>query len=141
MSTADAVLDPTTLQLEETMILEKLKPFRSATYDQYDILYAAHVKRMYTYVDDIIVLEFNKFTENLLDEKAITRNKLLNAIENFPYIYQYKINKDMNDGKDDTDMNDGNLDNKVNNKVDYTAWMRFTDEAFNFRPYQPCIIS
>ena len=128
MSAVEAVLDPTTIQLEESFSLEnKLKPYRSTTYDKYDILYASHLKRMYTYVDDTIKLEFNKFTENLLDEKEITRNQLLNAIDNFPYKYQYKINKDENKDK-----------NKV---IDFSAWIRFTDEAFNYRPYQPCVIS
>ena len=128
MSAVEAVMDPTTIQLEESVSLEnKLKPYRSTTYDKYDILYASHMKRMYTYVDDTIKLEFNKFTENLLDEKEITRNQLLNAIDNFPYKYQYKINKDENKDK-----------NKV---IDFSAWIRFTDEAFNYRPYQPCVIS
>ena len=121
MSTFDALLDPTTLQLEETMPLEnKLKPFRSTEYDQYDILYAAHMTRMYAYVDANIKLEFNKFTENLLDEKKITRIQLLNAIDTFTY----------------------KEENKEENKViDFSAWSRFKDEAFNYRPYQPCIIS
>lgn len=129
MSAIEAVLDPTTIQLEETMSLEnKLKPFRSTIYDQYDVLYAVHMKRMYKYVDTTLIFEFNKFTENLLDEHEINRNQLLNAIDNFSYINQYKIDKDEN--KED--------ENKV---INFTAWMRFTDEAFNYRPYQPCIIS
>ena len=117
-----------TVNLSETITLKK---YRCANYDQYDILYASHMKRMYINVDETIKNEFNKFTENLLDENQITRNQLLNAIDNFPYKFQYKIKKDGN--------NDGNNDDTQ--LLNYSQWTRFTDEAFNYRPYQPCIIS
>ena len=109
----------TTTEVEEQVtITENLKPFRSINYDKYDILYAAHMKTMYNYVESDIKEEFNTFTENLIDENAICRNKLLNAIDAFKY---------------------NNTDSNTN--TGYSSWMRFTDSAFNYRPYQPCIIS
>jgi hypothetical protein len=95
-----------------------LQPFRASNYDKFDILYATHVKRMYLYVEDDIKEEFNTYTKNLINEEAISRFKLLDAIDNFKY--KYKL---------------------LNDKYDYSNWMRFTDEAFNYRPHQPCIIS
>ena len=65
---------------ELVTITENLKPFRSNNYDKYDILYAAHMKRMYVYVETDIKEEFNTYTENIIDEQAICRIKLLNAI-------------------------------------------------------------
>ena len=103
---------------ELVTITENLKPFRSNNYDKYDILYAAHMKRMYVYVETDIKEEFNTYTENIIDDQAICRIKLLNAIDTFKY--KFKLLK--------------NTDN-------YKNWMKFTDEAFNYRPYQPCIIS
>ena len=117
---------------EKVTITVNPKPFRGINYDNYDILYAAHMKRMFIYVESDIKEEFNIFTENLIDENAICRNRLLNAIDSLPYKFQYKsiINNDNdNDTKTITDTNT------------YSNWMRFTDEAFNYRPYQPCIIS
>ena len=76
------------------------------------------MRRLYEYVETDIKEEFNTFTEHLIDENAISRHQLLDAIDTFKY--KYKLLK--------------NTDN-------YSNWMRFTDEAFNYRPYQPCIIS
>ena len=112
------------IKVDETVtITENLKPFRSSNYDKFDDkfdkLYAAHMKTMYNYVESDIKEEFNTFTENLIDEEeAISRFKLLDAIDNFKY--KYKL---------------------LNDKCDYSNWMKFTDEAFNYRPHQPCIIS
>lgn len=107
--------------IQNIKIEEELKPFRCSNYDKYDILYAAHMKTMYKYVENDIKEEFNTFTENLINENSISRDKLLNAIDTFKY--QYKLLKN----------------NDTNN--DYTNWLRFTDAAFNYRPYQPCVIS
>jgi hypothetical protein len=113
-----------TIKIEENVtITEPLKPFRCSNYDKYDILYAAHMKTMYKYVENDIKEEFNIFTENLINENSISRDKLLNAIDTFKY--QYKLLKN-----NDTDTNN-----------DYSNWLRFTDAAFNYRPYQPCVIS
>lgn len=109
-------------QIEKNVtITEPLKPFRCSNYDKYDILYASHMKTMYKYVENDIKEEFNTFTENLINENSISRDKLLNAIDTFKY--QYKLLKN----------------NDTNNE--YSNWLRFTDAAFNYRPYQPCIIS
>jgi len=128
MSEAIAIANETTsittiTEVEEKVtITEHIKPkiFRCIHYDQYDVLYATHMKRMYAYVENDIKIEFTKFTEHLIDEEnAISRNKLLDAIDEFKHILL--------------------KNNDTNN--DYKNWIRFTDEAFNYRPYQPCIIS
>jgi hypothetical protein len=105
---------------EEVTITETTKPFRGINFDKYDILYAAHMKTMYNYVESDIKEQFNTFTEHLIDEYAICRNKLLDAIDAFKYKYN-------------------NTDNDTDN--DNRNWIRFTDAAFNYRPYQPCVIS
>ena len=102
-----------------------LQPFRASNYDKFDIVYATHMKHMYSYVEDDIKEAFNTYTENLIDEEAITRFKLLDAIDTFKYKFQ---NKSI-------------INNDTNTNNDYSNWIKFTDEAFNYRPYQPCIIS
>ena len=123
VSVANNICDTNKIE-EKVTITEHIKPkiFRCINYDQYDVLYATHMKRMYTYVENDIKIEFTKFTEHLIDEEnAISRNKLLDAIDEFKHIV-LKINN-------------ANINN------DYKHWVKFTDEAFNYRPYQPCIIS
>ena len=93
----------------------KLKPYRITKYDEQDKTYATHMKYMYQNVDTNIKEQFDIFTENLLDDEYISRNNLLDAIQEF------------------TKQND--------NKVSCRSWGRFDDEAFNCRPYQPCCIS
>ena len=110
--------DTIKIEEEKNNSIENSKPYRAINYDNYDILYAKHVRRMYEYVETDIKEEFNTFTEQLIDDNAISRHQLLDAIDTFKY--KYKLLK--------------NTDN-------YSNWMRFTDEAFNYRPYQPCIIS
>ena len=107
------------VQWLERTLDEVLKPVRSAIYDNFDELYARHLKLKYVYVEVDIKEKFNKHTEQLLDERYICRNKLLDAIDTFKY--KSIIIKDIKD--------------------DYVGWVRFTDEAFNYRPHQPCIIS
>ena len=110
--------DTIKIEEEKKNSIENSKPYRASNYDNYDILYAKHVRRLYEYVETDIKEEFNTFTEQLIDDNAISRHQLLDAIDTFKY--KYKLLK--------------NTDN-------YSNWMRFTDEAFNYRPYQPCIIS
>jgi hypothetical protein len=121
--------DETTIKISDTthkdnesepiINVQLLKLFRSTVYDNFDELYARHLKLKYVYVEVDIKEEFNKHTEHLLDERYICRNKLLDAIDTFGY--KFMINK-----KD---------------KYAYSGWTGFTDEAFNYRPHQPCIIS
>jgi len=58
--------------------------------------------------------EFNKFTDGLMNEKYINRYKLLNAINDYKNTDLYKINP---------------------------LSTVFEDVAFNFRPYNNCVIS
>lgn len=113
--------DTTKIEIKSEPIInvQLLKSFRSTIYDNFDELYARHLKLKYVYVEVDIKEEFNKHTENLLDERYICRNKLLDAIDTFGY--KFMLNK-----KD---------------KYEYSGWTKFTDEAFNYRPHQPCIIS
>jgi hypothetical protein len=104
---------------ESVINVQLLKKYRCTNYDQFDVLYARHLKFIYINVEDDIKTDFDKFTENLLDEKEISRFKLLDAIDNFGY--KFMLNKQ--------------------NKYEYSGWSRFTDEAFNYRPHQPCTIS
>lgn len=129
----EEIISTSILPIETNIVIDDISPlikpkiYRCIKYDQYDILYAAHMKRMYKYVDDDIKNEFTKFTENLIDgEDAISRNKLLNAIDDFKctVIYNSIIKKDNKDAE-----------------YRFIQWMKFTDEAFNYRPYQPCVIS
>ena len=93
----------------------KLKPYRNIKYDEYDKKYATRMKTMYENVELHIKEQFDIFTEKLIDDNYISRNNLLDAIQDF------------------TKQN--------NNKVKYILWERFTDEAFNYRPWQTCCIS
>ena len=113
------ISDTIKVENDPTNTIEVLKPFRSAIYYNFDELYARHLKLKYVYVEVDIKEKFNKHTEQLLDERYICRNKLLDAIDTFKY--KSIIIKDIKD--------------------DYAGWVRFTDEAFNYRPHQPCIIS
>ena len=112
-------IETESIETESVETTPVLKPFRSNVYDNYDLLYANHMQYLYTYVELNIKNKFDIFTENLVYEKYINRNQLLNAIDNFKYKFVFTIK----------------------NKDEYLGWTKFSDEAFNYRPYQPCIIS
>jgi DNA polymerase sigma len=57
---------------------------------------------------------FNDFTDGLMDETHINRYSFLQAIDDY---------------------------NKTEESETYPLELRFQDAAFNYRPYQPCIIS
>jgi hypothetical protein len=78
----------------------------------YDIHDETYAKTLRTIECDNIA--FNIFTENLMDEPRINRYSLLDAIETYNLTPEAQL---------------------------YPLSQRFQDEAFNCRPYQPCIIS
>lgn len=101
--------------LEEKEELQ-LKKYRDAVYDIHDSTYATELKKSFSYIENDLKIKFMLFTDNLMDEKQINRFSLLKAIDDF-------------------DKNEKNI-SEINNH----EWMRFTDMAFNCRPYQPCSV-
>ena len=92
------------------------KKYRSELYDEYDIKYAIKLYESFQNVNNNLQKQFNKFTENLMDDKQISRYKLLDAIDNFQKSEKYK--------------------NICENDNSY-YWISFQELAFNYRPYQP----
>ena len=128
--------DLTTIIVDDIVPLLNSKPFRCSKYDQFDILYSSHMKRIFENVENDIKDAFTIFTGNLIyEEDAISRFKLLDSIDEFKctLIYNSILKKDKEDNKD-------NKDNKYWEDR-FIQWNKFTDEAFNYRPHQPCIIS
>ena len=79
----DNVYDENT-SAEGHTIIEERKKYRTYFYDQYDTKYATELKHcFYKYVNSSICDQFNKFTENLMDDPQISRSCLLNAIADF----------------------------------------------------------
>ncbi len=91
-------------------------------YDKYDELYAIELKRHFSKLSEDAQKEFNLFTDNLMVEKFINRNALLDAITDFKRTDYFK---------------------KIENEFElpHYAWVIFDDNSYNCRPYQPCVIS
>ena len=87
--------------------------YRSTTYDAFDSTYAAKLSELYHRLHNEETKEkFNSFSENLMNETAITRNGLLDATE------EYQQTED---------------------SIKFPLDMRFLDAAWNFQPM--CLIS
>lgn len=84
--------------------------------DKYDEMYATKLNGIFKNLSLETQKEFNEFTNNLMNEKFISRFKLLDAIEDFEKTDNY-----FNISADDL--------------PDY-IWIQFNNCAFNFRPYQ-----
>lgn len=97
-----------------------IKPYRASKYDKYDTMYSTKLNINFYKLEDEIKKHFNDFTNNLMDEKQINRNSLLDAVDEFQNNEKYKYL---------------NLDKNQNYE-----WVNFTNDAFNYRPYQPCIV-
>ena len=74
-------------------------------------MYANVLKTNFQDLPPALQTEFQKFTQNLMQEEHISRDLLLNAINDF-----YKVNFHLCD-------------------TTY-KWTSFTDNAWNYRPYQ-----
>jgi hypothetical protein len=82
-------------------------------YDHYDTMYATQLAEIFQRNIEIDAQEsFNLMTENLMEDKQIRRCCLLDAIRDY----------ERANGCD-------------------RLHVSFTDAAFNYRPYQPCVIS
>jgi hypothetical protein len=91
-------------------------------YDKYDELYAIELKRHFSRLSEDAQKEFNLFTDNLMVEKFINRNYLLDAITDFKKTDYFKTIKN-------------------EYELPHYAWVIFDDNSYNCRPYQPCVIS
>jgi hypothetical protein len=107
----------------EIVIVLKYRPSPLYKFDNYDELYAMELKRHFSKLTENAQREFNLFTDNLMVEKFINRNCLLDAIVDFKKTDYFK-----NKCKDVYE-----LPNYI--------WKNFDNNSYNFRPYQPCIIS
>ena len=99
----------------------KYRP-HSNIYDNGDELYTFEVKRHFSKLSINAQNEFNIFTDNLMVEKFINRNCLLDAIADFKKTEYFS-----------------NIDNEY--VLPAFAWSIFDNESFNYRPWQPCVIS
>ena len=92
-----------------------IKKYRAAQYDEHDNTYAKKLFSIFKRdVDEETQKRFNKFTDRLMSEPRINRFSLLGAISDYE---------------------------KTDDGRKYPFPVSFTDEAFNYRPYQPCVVS
>jgi hypothetical protein len=92
-------------QESDIIHVQLLKKYRVTFYDNYDEMYATEMRKY------VIPPAFNDFTDGLMDETHISREKLLTAIGDY---------------------------NKTHPVHPLAS--NFEDSAFNYRPYQPCVI-
>ena len=106
--------------MDSIQSIKQMLPYRTATPEEYDTMYATKLLEVFKILSPELQTAFQEFTKNLMDEKQIGRNSLLNAIDDFTK-QQSTIGS---------------------NLIQYNeiSWMRFTDLAFNYRPYQGCCV-
>jgi hypothetical protein len=92
----------------------KKRSYRDYIFDHHDTDYANTLKRCFTSNDEITRQYFNEVTDNLMDDKQISRHGLLDAIDDYK---------------------------RSGYNVFYPLSTVFTDNAFNYRPWQGCVIS
>ena len=94
-------------EVNQTASTTPIAIYRSHIYDKYDKIYAEKLNNIFSkYLSEQIQVSFNNYTKGLMNDEYISRNKLLNAIDD----YQLFIGIDLP--------------------------TIFTDNAFNCRPYQ-----
>jgi hypothetical protein len=98
---------------EETYYIPTMavhKKYRARIYDAHDTTYATHMAKVYYIGHNQETKEkFNTFTDFLMDESAINRHYLLDAIDDY---------------------------NKTTDALRFPLSCHFCDSAFNYRPYQ-----
>ena len=109
----DSITSTTTIQL---------LPYRTATPDQYDTMYATKLLASFKNLSSELQNAFQEFTQNLMDEKQIGRHFLLEAIDDFTKHQQTIASTLIHDDNNDI------------------YWVQFTNIAFNYRPYQGCCV-
>jgi len=103
--------------------------YRAAKYDQYDKTYADELRTYFYRLSPEVKTKFNLLTKNLMNDEEINRYCLLNAIDDFVKRYN-SPNEPFHD-----------IDDVLEKTYIYNVdWLAFTDQAFNYRPYQPCIV-
>jgi hypothetical protein len=96
---------------QSTAAQQATLPYHTIIKDNFNKIYADRLKISYRTIPTDLRVEFDHFTHNLMAEKYINRNLLLEATGCF---YTY-----------------------FNHLCDATyTWQTFTDNAFNYRPYQ-----
>ena len=88
---------------------DRSRPYRARIVDEHDRKYANVLREKFNALPVEKRIVFNKFTKNLMDETHIGRFCLLDAID--AYVAKY--------GSPET-----------------WAWIQFSNDAFNYRPYQ-----
>ena len=86
-------------------------PYRTILKDIFNKMYADELKKTFQNLPSGLQSEFEKFTQNLMQEEYISRNHLLDAIDHFKKVNFSLCNATYN-------------------------WSRFSDNAWNYRPYQ-----
>ena len=99
-----------TMDNEQTKV-KPILPYRTLEADNSDKKYADQLRKNFNNLELEIQSEFDKFTQNLMEEEYISRNCLLDATDAFYRIHYELCRRSM-------------------------AWCRFTENAFNYRPYQ-----
>ena len=92
----------------------KKRNYRGYIFDRHDTDYANTLKGCFTSNDEATQQHFNEVTGNLMTDKQISRHGLLDAIDDYK---------------------------RSGYNVDYPLSSVFTDNAFNYRPWQGCVIS
>ena len=105
--------------MDSIQSIQQMLPYRTVTPDQYDTMYATKLLEVFKILSPELQTAFQEFTKNLMDEKQIGRNSLLNAIDDFT--------------KQQTNIASTLI-------YDDIFWVRFMDLAFNYRPYQGCCV-
>jgi len=92
----------------------KTLPYRTTLTEESDKKYASRLLSVFNEINnEKLRRNFNRFTSNLMEEQYINRFDLLEAIDD--YVATFKI-------------------------PEKCGWMRFSDTAFNYRPYQSMYI-
>ena len=105
--------------------IQQMLPYRTVSPDQYDTMYSTKLNELFKNLSPELKNAFQEFTKNLMDEKQISRFHLLQAIDDFTKQQSNFCSNFIN----------SNL--IQNNEI---LWVRFTDLAFNYRPYQGCCV-
>jgi hypothetical protein len=104
---------------------QQIKPYRAIKYDGFDTKYATELKISFDKLDLKLKNEFNLFTENLMIETQINRYSLLDAISDFEKKVRSKKSNESIRNKNENE----------NESVSHYLWKQFTENAFNYRPY------
>jgi hypothetical protein len=112
---------------------QQVKPYRAIKYDGFDTKYATELKISFDKLDLKLKNEFNLFTENLMIETQINRYSLLDAISDFEKkVRSKKSNESIRHYESIRNENENENENE---SISHYLWKQFTENAFNYRPY------